>query len=557
MARFRMRALVALLMAAAASCSGPPAHLVLRGGTVWVSAEDGPYEAIAVRDGYVLALGSDADAESWIGPNTEVVELEGRAAYPGFADGHAHLMGIGALERELDLVGTTSYAEVVARAVEAAAELSEGQWLVGRGWDQNDWAEADFPHHGSLSDALPDLPVVLTRVDGHALLANEAAMRAAGITPATPDPAGGRILRGADGKPTGVFIDAAESLVLQAMPTATQAQRVDAARRGIAALHRAGITSVHDAGASRDDISAYEYLVREERFPLRAHVMVSGGDAAALEWWLQQGPQYDYWGAGLLTVRAVKIYADGALGSRGAALLADYSDEPGNRGLVLTPEARLRALAEDCRAAGFQVCTHAIGDRANRLVLDAYETVLGADAERDHRWRVEHAQVLHADDVPRFAALGVIPAMQAQHQASDMPWAEERLGPDRVTGAYAWRSLLDSGAVIAGGSDAPVERLDVVALFIASVWRVTRDGEPLGGWHAEQAMTREEALRSLTEWPAYAAFRERQEGTLQRGRRADITVVDRDLMSSSREDLADAQVWMTVFDGAVVYRRAE
>jgi predicted amidohydrolase YtcJ len=557
MARFRMRALVALLMLAAVSCSGPPAHLVLRGGTVWASADDGPYEAIAVRDGYVLALGSDADSEGWIGPNTEVVELEGRAAYPGFADGHAHLMGIGALERELDLIGTTSYAEVVAHAVEAAADLADGQWLVGRGWDQNDWAESAFPHHGPLSDALPDLPVVLTRIDGHALLANEAAMRAAGITPATPDPSGGRILRGADGKPTGVFIDAAESLVLQAMPAATQTERVDTARRGIAALHRSGITSVHDAGASRADIGAYEYLVREERFPMRAHVMVAGNDAEAMEWWLQQGPQYDYWGAGRLTVRAVKVYADGALGSRGAALLADYSDEPGNRGLVLAAEAQLRALAEACRAAGFQVCTHAIGDRANRQVLDAYETVLGADAERDHRWRVEHAQVLHPDDVPRFAALGVIPAMQAQHQASDMPWAEERLGPQRVTGAYAWRSLLDSGAVIAGGSDAPVERLDVVALYIASVWRVTRDGEPLGGWYAEEAMTREEALRSLTEWPAFAAFRERQEGTLRRGRRADITVIDRDLMTASREELADAQVWMTVFDGAVVYGPAE
>ena len=550
----RTRAILSIVLLAASSCAGPPAELVLRGGPVYASAGDEPVEAIAVRDGNVVALGSYARSADWIGPSTEVVELDGRAVYPGFADGHAHLMGIGAMERELDLVGTRSYVEVVERATAFAAGLPEGQWLYGRGWDQNDWQEQAFPHHAALSAALPDRPVVLTRVDGHALLANAAAMRAAGVTAATPDPAGGRILRDAEGAPSGVFVDAAGSLVYAAMPTVTQTQRIDAARRGIAALHRAGITSVHDAGASRADIAAYEFLVREGLFPIRAHVMVSGGDAEELAWWLQQGPQFDYWAAGRLTVRAVKLYADGALGSRGAALLEDYADEPGNHGLVLTPEARIRAVAADCLAAGFQVCTHAIGDRANRIVLDAYQAALGSSAERDHRWRIEHAQILHRDDIPRFAALGVVAAMQAQHQTSDMPWAEARVGPERVQGAYAWRSLIDAGAIIAGGSDAPVEGLDVIALFIASVWRVTRDGEPLGGWYPGEAMTREEALRSLTEWPAFAAFRDRREGTLEPGRRADMTIVDRDLMRASREELAEAQVWMTVFDGAVVYR---
>lgn len=542
----------ALLLAT--SCAGPPAHMVLRGGPVYANADSDPYEAIAIRDGKITALGSYDRSESWIGGSTEVVELDGRAVYPGFTDGHAHLMGIGNAAMQLDLVGTASYAEVVERARAFAADLPEGAWLIGRGWDQNDWEVQDFPHHGALSEALPDRPVMLVRVDGHALLANAAAMQAARVDSSTDDPDGGRVLRDAAGEPSGVFIDAAKGLVSQAAPERTHSRRIAAAERGIDELHRAGITAIHDAGASRADIAAFEFLVRQGEFPIRAHVMVSAANREEFDWWMQRGPQFDYWDAGRLTVRAAKIYADGALGSRGAALLDDYSDEHGNRGLVLTPYEELVALAAACKEAGFQACTHAIGDRANRMTLDAYEEVLGKDARRSHRWRIEHAQVLQIDDIPRFEALGVLPAMQPQHQVSDMPWAEDRLGSDRVTGAYAWRALLDNGSIIPGGSDAPVERLDPIGAFIASVWRTDRAGVPPGGWYPGQAMTRAEAFASLTEWAAFAAFEERHQGKLESGRRADLTILSHDLMTASREELSSARVELTIFDGEVVYR---
>lgn len=551
-----MRLLAAALLGLV-SCAGPSAHLVLRGGPIYADADSAPYEAVAVRDGRILALGTYARSDAWIGANTEVIELEGDAVYPGFIDAHAHLMGIGRAAMELDLMGTESYEEVVAKARDFAANLPEGAWLIGRGWDQNDWAVQDFPHHAALSEALPERPAMLVRIDGHALLANAAAMNLAGVDADTVDPAGGRILRDAEGAPSGVFIDHAEELIARAVPAPTRSERVAAARRAVTELHRAGIVGAHDAGASRADIETFEYLVRQQEFLLRAYVMISGGDAEELAWWMEQGPLLDSWDAGCLTVRSVKLYGDGALGSRGAALIEDYADEHGNHGLVLTTREQLLEVALAAHEAGFQVCTHAIGDRANRMALDVYEEALGSEAWRDHRWRIEHAQILHPDDIPRFAELGVLPSMQPQHQASDMPWAEERVGPERVTGAYAWRVLIDSGSVIPGGSDAPVERLDPIAAFIAAVWRTDREGEPPGGWYPGQAMTRAEALKSMTEWAAYGAFAEDEQGRLAPERRADLTVLDRDLMTASREELAGAQVQMTIFGGKVVYRAGE
>ncbi len=533
---------------------GPPADLLFTGGRIYTAEEEQPTaEALAVRGGRIVYVGAAEGLEALRGPRTREIRLGDRVLLPGFADGHAHLLGIGAALERVDLVGTASYEQVIERAVAGAAELPAEAWLLGRGWDQNDWADTAFPTHHALSAALPDRPAVLTRVDGHALLANAAAMKAAGVTAMTPDPPGGRILRGADGEPTGVFVDAAEGLVQRAVPPADSGATRRWARLAVAELHRHGITAFHDAGVGQATIDELVALSREGLFGLRWHAMLNGSDPALLAHWFERGPAADLDGSGRLAVQSVKLYADGALGSRGAALHEDYHDEPGNRGLVITPAEQLQGITEAALRAGFQVGVHAIGDRGNTMVLDAYEAAMRAAPSADPRLRVEHAQVLRPADAARFAALGVIPAMQPQHQTSDMPWAEDRLGPERIRGAYAWRWLLDRGLPICGGSDAPVERLDPMAAFRAAVARVDADGAPAGGWYPEHRMTREEALLQLTLWPAYAAFREHDLGSIAVGKRADLVLLSGDPMTAKVEELDEIEVEMTFFDGSLVY----
>jgi len=545
------RLLAALLLAACVVPLGGPSQpaTVFHGGRIHVlDAGDAVVEAMAVRGGLVIAAGTLAEARRAAGHGAEQVDLQGRAVYPGFADAHLHLTGIGLARMQADLRGTLSEQEVVERAAAAAAALPEGAWLQGRGWDQNDWPAQEFPTHGALSAALPDRPAVLARVDGHAVLANAAAMRAAGVTAQTPDPPGGRILRDAAGAPTGVFVDAAEGLITRAIPPPSDAELERALDLAQAELHAQGITAVHDAGAGNREIEIYRRWAREGRLRLRVHAMLHGNDPALLAEWYAQGPDPDYAGLGVLAVRAVKIYSDGALGSRGAQLLEDYADEPGHRGLAQIGAEELTAACARARAAGFQVCTHAIGDGANRMVLDAYAAKGGPDL----RWRVEHAQVLHRDDVLRFVELGVIPSMQAQHQTSDMPWAGARLGAERARGAYAWRWLLDAGCMIPNGSDAPVETPDVRAAWCAAVHRRTLTGDPAGGWHPEQRMSEAEALRALTVWPAYAAFRERDLGRLVPGCRADFVILDRPLAGLQPQEIAALAIEETWFAGARV-----
>jgi len=566
MTRPATRLALLLLALLTGACAGPatappePADLLLRHGVVRTMDPRLPVaEALAARDGVIVYVGDDRGAEAFRGPRTRVLELDGRTACPGFTDSHLHLSGLARTLAQVDLSGTTSEAQVVARTVAAAAGRPPGAWIVGRGWDQNDWADSAFPVHGPLSEALPGHPVALRRVDGHALLVNAAALAAAGIDAATPDPPGGRLLRDGHGAPTGVLVDNAMELVDRLLPELEPAALAEAVRRAIVELHRHGITAVHDAGVPWRDVQVYAELARRGQFGLRAHVMLDG----TLEdsWRSDRGlPTSDLTGQGLIAVRAMKFYADGALGSRGAALLADYSDDPGNRGLLLTDEDRLAAACERALREGWQVCTHAIGDRGNRLVLDAYARALAAVpvAERapfapDPRFRVEHAQVLAPADLPRFAALGVIASVQCQHQTSDMAWAAARLGPERVRLAYAWRALLDAGARLTGGSDCPVERPDPLAALHAAVTRTDEQGEPFGGWHPEQAMTRGEALASVTAWPAYAAFDEHRLGSLEPGKRADIVVLSEDPLTAPEDRLARLRVEFTIFDGGVVF----
>jgi len=549
-----------LVLPLLAACAAPPADLVLRGGRILTMDPEQPEAtALAARGGVLVAVGGEADVADLIGPNTEVVELAGRTACPGFFDAHLHLPGLAQGARRVDLAGTRSETEVVARAAARAAETPPGGWILGRGWDQNDWELAEFPTHAALSAALPDRPAVLERIDGHAVLANAVAMQRAGISAGTPDPEGGRILRGADGAPTGVFLDNAAALVERVVPEFSREDLAAGLPSVIEDLHRRGITSVADAGVSLEQAQLYAELARAGRFELRAHVMLSAddpavfADAAGL-------PSADLTGQGRVALRAVKAYADGALGSRGAALLAPYADDPDNSGLLLTPPEQLEALAEHCLRTGWQLATHAIGDFGNRVTLDAYAAALAAvpplqRAVPEPRFRIEHAQVLAQQDVPRFAQLGVIASMQALHQTSDMPWAEARLGPVRVAGAYAWRALLDTGARLCGGSDAPVETPDPLLGFRANVTRADARGQPPGGWHPEQRLSRAEALASITSWAAYACFAEERVGALRPGLAADTVVLSDDPLLVPDERLADLRVELTVFDGRVVYAR--
>lgn len=514
-------------------------------------------EAFAIRGGRFVYVGRADSALARRGPATRVVDLAGRTVIPGMTDAHAHLYGLGVALSTVDLVGTTSYEEVIARVARHARTVPAGTWIRGRGWDQNDWPATAFPVHDALSRAVPSHPVFLTRVDGHAALVNARAMRLASLRAGTRDPAGGRIIRGAANVPTGVLVDRAMDLVSRRIPDATEAQRRAATLAAIAEANRWGLTGIHDAGVPRPVIDTYERLAREGRYSLRNYVMISSDDRT-LAHYFSRGPRtalHD----GRLWIRAVKISADGALGSRGAALLEPYSDEPSHSGLVTTPEARVREVAERALRSGFQLNVHAIGDRANRMVLDAFAAALAktpaGTAPRDHRFRIEHAQVLHPDDIPRFAALGVIPSMQGSHQTSDMYWAEERLGGERVRGAYAWRALRETGVIIPNGSDFPVEQVNPLISFHAFVTRQDAKNFPPGGWHPAQRLTREDALASMTLWPAMAAFQENDLGTIAAGKYADFVVLDQDLMTVPEERILDTAVLATYLGGKPVYER--
>ena len=549
-------AFLALLTAAPLSAQGArPASLIVTNARIYTVDDSRPIvAAMAVRDGRIVFTGSAREAMALKGTSTKIVDLAGRTVIPGMVDAHAHLLGLGQALRIVNLVGAKSYDEVIARVVARAKGLPPGQWLLGRGWDQNQWGDTRFPTHDALSRALPNNPVYLTRVDGHAGLANAAAMRAASVTAASKDPSGGKVERTASGDPTGVFIDNAKDLVEHSIPPGTREETRQAIRAAIAESQRYGLVGLHDAGESRATIDLMEEMAKAGEIPFRLYVMI-GDDSAAVAHYLARGPQsglYD----NHLWLRSFKLYADGALGSRGAALLEPYSDDANNKGLILTAPAHIQDVAVRALRAGFQVNTHAIGDRGNRVVLDAYDAALRQVPVADHRFRVEHAQILHHDDIPRFAELGVIPSMQAVHQTSDMYWAGSRLGAGRLLGAYAWRSLLETGVVVPNGSDFPVEAVNPLLSFHSAVARQDAENWPAGGWLPEQRMTRQEALKSMTIWPAFAAFQEATMGSLAPGKLADFVVLDRDIMTVADRDILGTAVLATYIGGKPVYERA-
>ncbi len=522
-----------------------PADLVLTGGTVMTMAPEQPRaEAVAVRGGRIAAVGSAAEVGALIGPGTKVIDLHGRPVTPGLVDAHCHLYGLGASLEALALRGMKSPAEVAEAVRRAAAARAEGEWITGRGWDQNLWSPAEFPGHEPLDAAAPRHPVALRRVDGHALWANKAALRAAGVGRDTKDPPGGKILRDARGEPTGVLVDHAMDLVEAKIPPEPAAVRERRILRAAEIALSLGLTGVHEMGIDDATVAVYRALAREGRLPIRVYAYLSG--EGLIDGLGSRRPDADPDGTATFVLRGVKLFADGALGSRGAALLAPYEDDPKNAGLTLMPAEGLERAVKAAADAGFQLAVHAIGDRANREALDAFEaTGRGAAA----RFRIEHAQIVAPEDLPRFARLGVIASMQPAHATSDMPWAEARVGPARIGGAYAWRSMLSSGAHVAFGSDFPVEEASPLLGVYAAVTRQDARGNPPGGWRAEQRLTLDEALRLFTAEPAYAAFAEAHRGRIAPGFIADLTVFDRPL--SPDRSLLEAKADLVVVGGAI------
>lgn len=536
--------MVAVLLLAVGCAMPQPAHRIFLNGRIYTFGDPPFARAIAVdRNGRIVGID---DVRGLIGPKTDVVDLDGAVVIPGLADAHAHLESFGRTFFTADLVGCRSYEEMIERVVAWARAHPDREWIIGRGWNQELWPDEKMPVHDLLSRRIPDRPVWLRRIDGHAALANAEAMRRAGVTRETPAPPGGEILRGPAGEPTGVFVDAAMSLVEVHIP---QPSRAEIAQHLLEAQRRCfevGLTMVHDAGMDLQIWSVLRELRAQGRWKLRVYAMLTGPASFLMEELRGRAPELDP----VLTLRAVKVYLDGALGSRGAWLLEPYSDRPDTSGLNLLPEEQFRAIVRAAAERGWQVAVHAIGDRANRLALDVFHGV-----SPEARMRVEHAQVVALEDLPRFAQQGVIASIQPTHATSDMNMAEERVGPRRIRGAYAWRSLLDSGAVMAAGSDFPVESHNPLWGVYAAVTRQDHEGNPPGGWYPEQRMTVEEAFRAFTIGAAYAAFREHDLGRLMPGYFADFTAYDVDVLRCEPREWLQVRPRMVAIGGELVYRR--
>ncbi len=569
----RLAIAVSVLLSTAPACSTPtpevpPADLVLHNGVVVTVDDTRPEaEALAVNGHTITAVGSNEEIDAYIGDTTEVIDLEGRLAIPGFIEGHGHYMSLGESKMILDLNDVRDWDEIVTMVADAVQETEPGEWIEGRGWHQEKWESVPavnvdgVPLHTGLSEVSPDNPVHLGHASGHASFANAKAMELAGIDRDTEDPPGGTIVRDEDGDPTGLLRETAQRIV-DARIAADNADRdpaeVEAQMRrmvelaGEEALSK-GVTTFHDAGADFATIDFLRRLAAEGELPVRLYVMVRRESNESMAERLS-----DYLilpeGNDFLAVRSIKRQIDGALGSHGAWLLQPYEDMPDSTGLVLETVEDITRTCEIAIENGFQVNTHAIGDRANREVLDIYEKVFAANPDRsDLRWRVEHAQHLHPDDLPRFAELGVIAAMQGVHCTSDAPWIPIRLGDERgASGAYLWRDLIDSGAVIGNGTDVPVEDIDPIASFHASVARLDRNGEV---FYPDQRMTRDEALASYTINNAYAAFEEHLKGSITPGKLADIVVLSDDIMTIPAEQIPDVRAEMTIVGGEIRFRR--
>lgn len=537
--------LAVCLMLASCTSEKESADLLLLGGRVYtVDSAMTVVEAVAVRAGRIVAVGSRAELSARFEAKAQL-DLQGKAVYPGFYDPHCHFYGFGMNMLECDLVGTQSYEEVVSRVVDFAKRNPHADWILGRGWDQNDWADQSFPTRDTLDALFPDRPILLKRIDGHAALVNGAALQKADLGAST-SVLGGQVLKGADGEPTGVLIDNAINLVEARVPQPDQQAQLAALQRAEKACLAVGLTSVVDAGLGRQVIATIKQAYQDQALKIRSYLMATPDD---LPYFVAAG----FIEMERLKVKSFKLYADGALGSRGAALLSPYSDAPDQYGLLLRSPQELDSLIGSMYQHGWQINTHCIGDSANRLILNLYAKHL--QGGNDRRWRIEHAQVVHPDDLSKFGQYGVIPSVQATHATSDMYWAGDRLGEDRLASAYAYRELLEAAGLLVNGSDFPVEAINPLFGFHAAVARRDASGWPKEGFQPENALSREQALKAMTIWAAYSCFEEKEKGSIEPGKLADFTILEQDIMQIPIADTRNVQVSHTLINGEIVYAR--
>lgn len=536
------------------------ADLLFKNGNVYTANDQLPTaQAIAVKGDRIVFVGSNADAQKFVGKDTKVIDLQGKTVLPGFTDAHQHLSGVGFREMTLNLEGSTSLEDLLAKLKARVDQAKPGEWVTGRGWIETHWQPPVFPTRWDLDKVSPNNPVILGRADGHGAVANSAALKIAGVDKTTPNPFGGEISKDKkSGEPNGMLLDAAQGLVRRKEPGTTRADAERAVVLGAKRDVSLGWTQIQDAGGSYDEVEIFKKLYAAGSVKLRIYKAVYGPGPNANRL-IKDGPIVGEF-QNRLTVRTIKVVSDGALGSRGAALLAPYSDAADTSGFLTVKAEDLRPMLVEALKQGIQVETHAIGDKANRFILDEYETALKSVPESNRkvsvpRWRVEHAQIVNPVDIPRFVKLGIIPSMQPSHAIGDLFFAPSRLGIDRLKGAYAWESFIKSGVIVPGGSDAPVERGEPMIEFYAAVARKDQKGFSTDGWHPEEAVTREQALKMFTIWPAYAAFEESLRGSIEPGKLADLTILSADIMKIPELDILKTQCAMTVINGEIVYEK--
>ena len=536
------------------------ADLLFTNGNVYTANDQLPTaQAIAVKGDRIVFVGSNADAQKFVGKDTKVIDLQGKTVLPGFTDAHQHLSGVGFREMTLNLEGSTSLEDLLAKLKARVGQAKPGEWVTGRGWIETHWQPPVFPTRWDLDKVSPNNPVILGRADGHGAVANGAALKIAGVDKTTPNPFGGEISKDKkSGEPNGMLLDAAQGLVRRKEPGTTRADAERAVVLGAKRDVSLGWTQIQDAGGSYDEVEIFKKLYAAGSVKLRIYKAVYGPGPNANRL-IKDGPIVGEF-QNRLTVRTIKVVSDGALGSRGAALLAPYSDAADTSGFLTVKAEDLRPMLVEALKQGIQVETHAIGDKANRFILDEYETALKSVPESNRkvsvpRWRVEHAQIVNPVDIPRFVKLGIIPSMQPSHAIGDLFFAPSRLGIDRLKGAYAWESFIKSGVIVPGGSDAPVERGEPMIEFYAAVARKDQKGFSTDGWHPEEAVTREQALKMFTIWPAYAAFEESLRGSIEPGKLADLTILSADIMKIPELDILTTQCAMTVINGEIVYEQ--
>ena len=549
--------MAALLLSWSGTAQQAPADLVFKNARVYTANDRNPRaEAVAIRGDRIVFVGRNDGATRLVGPNTKVIDLTGATVLPGLTDAHMHLSGVGAREMTLNLEGMNTLEDFLAKVKARVDQSRPGQWVTGRGWIETFWKPPVFPTRADLDRIAPNNPVYLTRADGHASVANSAALRLAGVTRNTAAPAGGAINKGPDGEPSGMLIDRAQGLVGRLVPAPSEEEKDQQIIKGVEREIQLGWTQIQDAHGTWSEVERIRRLYRDGKLKIRIYKTISGPGADA-DTLIRRGPVLGEFG-GRLTVRTIKVVMDGALGSRGAALLAAYSDDPRNTGLITTDTVALQPMLIGALKNGIQVETHSIGDRGNRLMLDFYERAMQAvpAAQRkvaEPRWRDEHSQIVNPADLPRFKQLGIIASMQPSHAISDLYFAPARLGMDRLKGAYAWQSFLKLGVPVAGGSDAPVERGEPMIEFYAAVARKDLQGRSGEGWHPEERVTREQALKMFTLWPAFAAFEDSLRGTIEPGKLADLTILDQDILRVPEAGILKTRTLYTVVNGEIVY----